>query len=679
MARTVNRYTQSRPLQFKFAETPLQPLMMALQSRQARYDKGMELSDELDSTKLYALQQDQPRANAILQDIRKNVEGIATKYEGDYSRAMSDYVGLKRKIRRMFDPGGEAAAIQGNYMSYQEALKKERERLDKGEITADQLGQWANYTTDNYKGIGKFDPVTGKYNQLNPEGIAKYVDSFDLAKEAIQLLEPEKYSVEQDKLTSQWIIRGKESGEILSPERILGAVSSRLGSNPQFMNYVTQMARWQGKDPGKTFAELVGNEALQASIINSYANTESSTRYLANPLYLEARKDARAKKFMDAFTVPKYTPPTRQGLSQNLTVAGKKLTDPELSLPTGEKAGKLGIMGGGTANEIRYMSEWERRRNLGVVSENGALYKPASVKEFIEYHKKQEDSPYAIRVMEELYSRYPNASNEEFMELYNASLDASSAGGSVLESLDADTSDNLTRRYWVSRAINSVKGVVTVNGKSRTMLGTEIYQKYGDKIVDKKGNLIGPRITDEVLPTSASAPGALYMTLNDGKDVIEIQLHPDDVTSQIYQPFWEAGNILRTGKEQSDPLYFRSPIPGMATAATVMYEGKPARIDISNVPVVSKAVYRSEGKLVVPEIQLFALKPKVKNPESMDDYEYLPIVDSLDELQRDFRQVTTPRHYGTQHINSQGFQTNKIQGNTILDPASVYQMFNYTE
>ena len=279
--------------------------------------------------------------------------------------------------------------------------------------------------------------------------------------------------------------------------------------------------------------------------------------------------------------------------------------------------------------------------------------------------------------MEHIHAKHPRASKEEFLRLYNQSLEASNVGGKVMEMLDADTSEDLTKRYFISKAINSIRGTVTVNGVTSEKPGHEIFADYGHLIVDTKGKLIGPRITDEVRPSSATAPGALFMSLKDGGDVVEIQLHPDDNTSRVYQPFFEAGSLLRSGKEQTDPLFFRSPIPGMATMATVVYNGKPVQVDISNIPVVAKVVYDDVGELSIPNIKLFALQATKKNPQTLDDYKQLPLVDELHELENDFRQVTTPRQYGTSSTSEKGNTTIDIQGNKIIDPVQLYQMFNF--
>jgi len=58
-----NRFYKSAPVEFKFEETPLQPLMMALQSRQKRFDVSRETSDEIYDTSIDSLQADRKLAD----------------------------------------------------------------------------------------------------------------------------------------------------------------------------------------------------------------------------------------------------------------------------------------------------------------------------------------------------------------------------------------------------------------------------------------------------------------------------------------------------------------------------------------------------------------------------------------------------------------------------------------
>lgn len=62
----INRYYKSAPTEFYFGEVPLQPLMMAMESKQKRYDQGLAASEELYGVSLQALKQDRARADELV-------------------------------------------------------------------------------------------------------------------------------------------------------------------------------------------------------------------------------------------------------------------------------------------------------------------------------------------------------------------------------------------------------------------------------------------------------------------------------------------------------------------------------------------------------------------------------------------------------------------------------------
>lgn len=134
-----NRYYYSAPTEFKLEETPLQPLMMALNAKQKRFDVSKQLSDDIYDSAIDALPQDRKRADEIVGGWRTKVDDLVAKYDGDYAQILPELNSLKRQIKNELSPGAQGAQIITHKGLYGERLKAEQERLAKGEITQNQL------------------------------------------------------------------------------------------------------------------------------------------------------------------------------------------------------------------------------------------------------------------------------------------------------------------------------------------------------------------------------------------------------------------------------------------------------------------------------------------------------------------------------------------------------------
>lgn len=284
---SINRFSQTTPVQFVLPKTPLEPLVAALESKQQRYDAGFALADELSNKYIDSLEQDRARANAITGGWQQRIDNIVEGYEGDYSRVYKDLYGLKRDITKSFSPQGEAGAIQLSKKNYAERLEEERKRLAKGEITQRQLELWQETTLGGYKGIGEQDSITGAYNTLNPEDIAQYVNPDELLHEALKNLAAQEGGSETVSIGGQWLVKKGSKYEIIEPERIQNAVLGTLANNPQYLNYADQLARWAGSDP-----EAFINHDIQqrmATMQNIYAKDSrwSTMDVTANPFALK--------------------------------------------------------------------------------------------------------------------------------------------------------------------------------------------------------------------------------------------------------------------------------------------------------------------------------------------------------------------------------------------------------
>lgn len=241
-----NQYDVVQPLQFSFSHTPMQAFTAALQRKQQMYDVNRAAAEELASQMIESLPQDRARANAIQQDIQNSIDKLVSGSQGDYSRITSGLYGLKRDIKRTMGPGGEGYAIQSNRQRFLDADEMEKERLAKGEINQNQYEFWRTHTMNNYKGAGTQNMLTGNYNILTPEQIAKYYDPTEIGMEIAKEMEPFALSMEVDQVSGDWIITTEEGIKVLPADYVRDVVGNRIMQHEGYRNYFDQMSKFTG-------------------------------------------------------------------------------------------------------------------------------------------------------------------------------------------------------------------------------------------------------------------------------------------------------------------------------------------------------------------------------------------------------------------------------------------------
>jgi len=172
----VNRYYKGTPYQGSLYVPPVQFVAQALESAQKQFDVNYQFAGKLRNQYIQARPQDRVRANEIQADIQKRVDEVATKYNGDYSQASKDLYGLQRDISKMFSPGGEAAAIQQNYLTVQQSLENEAKRVEKGEVASEDLNLLRSFY-DTKLPPTVLNPATGTYLQVAPKSLPKHYDT----------------------------------------------------------------------------------------------------------------------------------------------------------------------------------------------------------------------------------------------------------------------------------------------------------------------------------------------------------------------------------------------------------------------------------------------------------------------------------------------------------------------
>ena len=272
----INRFYKSEPVQFQYPETALQPLMVALDSRQKRYDTALDLSEQLKTTFVSALPQDRAVADQWSQNLSSNIDEMIANVDGDYSSIYGNIRKLRSQVAQDLSPSGKMGAIQNHFTRFQEALAQGRERLKKGDITQGQLSDWVDYTMRSYSGVGEKDPITGNFNPLNTEDISNYISGYDVAQKIAKDL-PSIFDAKEFvgiDPSGNWIVKRGEKTETVSPERVKAAVEGALYSNKEYMDYLSQMFRFKGREMGlEDFAANV--DLITDNLIDVYARQSS--------------------------------------------------------------------------------------------------------------------------------------------------------------------------------------------------------------------------------------------------------------------------------------------------------------------------------------------------------------------------------------------------------------------
>lgn len=256
----VNRYFNPTPYEGKLYAPPVDFIAGALEKLQGVYDKNYETAQNLKDTYLESLPQDRSRADVFQNEIIQSIDNITSKYSGDYSQATKDLITLQNDIKRKLRPGTEFYTIGKNFQTYNEALKREQERLAKKEINEMQYSALVNNINNSYKGVQK-DPTTGTYNPLVISPLATYVNANQKASDVLDKLKPREVQVEdyvKDPATGM-IKTIKRTQSAIDPNEAAAAVQNALLNDDQFMSYHTQLARLQGKDPQQELRTLVSD------------------------------------------------------------------------------------------------------------------------------------------------------------------------------------------------------------------------------------------------------------------------------------------------------------------------------------------------------------------------------------------------------------------------------------
>lgn len=296
----VNRYTQFTPLTFDLYKPDVGVMASLAEGLQKRYDANFEAAESLRNTLINSLPQDRIRANEKQAEYSKKIDNVVAAYNGDYSQATKDLYRLKKEIERDFAPGGEAHAIQTNYLTYVDWDKRQKERVAKGEVASSDLNMASNYFMNSFAGT-KPDEY-GVYSKLNVQELAKTVDMDKIVRDVAATMKPEKIETGNTVFKDGLKIDITSAQEGVSYERLSPSLKLALSANPDVANYFSQKMLFSGADPSlaRTYLEQYADARAKDLSYLSTKNTSFKERdSLALEQYRQNREDQR--KQMELF------------------------------------------------------------------------------------------------------------------------------------------------------------------------------------------------------------------------------------------------------------------------------------------------------------------------------------------------------------------------------------------
>ena len=239
----------STPLKTEYKPLGLEAFAQPLSDMQAQFDTAKESIESADFT-LARLSQDDTRAKDLLKEIEQKRDDLANNLisTGNYRQATSKL----REINKVYNKDTETNAIKGNYEAYKEAVKKEKERVDKGDITQKDFDVWDFKVKHSFKGTDyKKDDDT--YTSINVHPRMKNMEK-ELREESLKLAGMSVEQIEEWVNTNQVDAFTKERIQTLlkvrDRDQVAGEIERFLRTSDQYKDWVNEDAdyKWYYND-----------------------------------------------------------------------------------------------------------------------------------------------------------------------------------------------------------------------------------------------------------------------------------------------------------------------------------------------------------------------------------------------------------------------------------------------
>ena len=170
---------QSRPVAFQYKPLGLESFAAPLAAKQKAFDTTYDAVDKAKFDIKGINAEDNRRAAELSKELEGYKSTLLTKLDesGNYREIARRLRGLNRTYNE--DP--EITGIRQTREATKKAIKKEKKRVDKGEITQKDFDEWQAYTLGNYSGYN-YDRETGAHNSidLSPRGENLEKEIFEL-------------------------------------------------------------------------------------------------------------------------------------------------------------------------------------------------------------------------------------------------------------------------------------------------------------------------------------------------------------------------------------------------------------------------------------------------------------------------------------------------------------------
>jgi hypothetical protein len=290
----------STPLKTEYKPLGLEAFARPLSDMQAKFDT---VKQEIEATDfaLSRLSQDDPRAKDLLKEIETKRDQLAENLmaTGNYRQASSKLL----ELNKVYNKDEETNAIKSNYTAYQEAVKKQKERVDKGEITQKDYDLWDFRAKHSFQGT-QYDKNTDTYSSINVHPRMKNMEK-ELREESLKLagMAPEQVVEEMqrrgvDAFTTETI---QNMRTFRDRDQVAREIEQFLRTSDQYKNWVQEDADYKWYYSANTDPEF--KEKYVSSVAGQYdARINAYSEYLKKPeTAVAAQKEIdRLKKDKDA-------------------------------------------------------------------------------------------------------------------------------------------------------------------------------------------------------------------------------------------------------------------------------------------------------------------------------------------------------------------------------------------
>ena len=233
------------PTRYEYKPIDMSILAQPMAMMQQKYDTQMQKLDALDYD-ISSLSPDDERVKKIEAALGEDVASLTGKLQ-----ETKDFRTSARKLAQLnkfYTGDDEIQAITSNYNAVQEAIKRQRKRVDKGTLPTKQYDEWYSKMLGEFKAKKGTSYNEGKYNTINTTGRLSDKDQ-EIQKLALKL---SKEAPEQrkeilgkigalDKYTNQII---DKTWHYKDKDQVANEIYQALKSSTSYKDWTEEMAEY---------------------------------------------------------------------------------------------------------------------------------------------------------------------------------------------------------------------------------------------------------------------------------------------------------------------------------------------------------------------------------------------------------------------------------------------------